>query len=247
MGQIIAIVSGKGGTGKTSFTAAVSTALAQMKYRTLCLDCDIGLRNLDIALGLTDRAMMDFSDVIAGRCTLEQAVVRHPKLPHLYLLTAPVYVKAQQIPEEGMHRLLEEIRQSFDFCLIDAPAGLGQGFHLATDRADRAVVVSTADNTSLRDAQRAVLELGHLPRGQVHLAINRIQKKVLRQLHQTIDDAMDAAGLPLLGVIPEDPSVPLAANRNLPLLLTTEDHAAKAYRNIAARLTGQRIPLMKIR
>lgn len=247
MGQIIAIVSGKGGTGKTSFTAAVSTALAQMKYRTLCLDCDIGLRNLDIALGLTDRTMMDFSDVIAGRCSLEEAVVRHPKLPNLYLLTAPVYVKAQQIPEEGMRQLLEEIRQSFDFCLIDAPAGLGQGFHLATDRADRAVVVSTSDNTSLRDAQRAVLELGHLPRGQVHLAINRIQKKVLRQLHQTIDDAMDTAGLPLLGVIPEDPAVPLAANRNLPLLLTAEDHAAKAYRNIAARLTGQRVPLMKIR
>lgn len=247
MGQIIAIVSGKGGTGKTSFTAAVSTALAQKKYRTLCLDCDIGLRNLDIALGLTDRAMMDFSDVIAGRCSLEQAVVRHPKLPQLYLLTAPVYLKAQQIPEEGMHGLLEEIRQSFDFCLIDAPAGLGQGFHLATDRADRAVVVSTADNTSLRDAQRAVLELSHLPRGQVHLAINRIQKKVLRQLHQTIDDAMDAAGLPLLGVIPEDPNVPLAANRNLPLLLTAEEQAARAYRNIAARLTGRRVPLMKIR
>ena len=247
MGQTIVVVSGKGGTGKTSFTAAVSTALAQQKLRTLCLDCDIGLRNLDIALGLTDRALMDFSDVIQGRCSLEEAVVRHPRVPGLYLLTAPVYLRAQDIPQDGMRRLLEDIREDFDFCLIDAPAGLGSGFRLATAAADRAIVVSTADSASLRDAQRAVLELSAFPRGSVHLSINRIQKKVLRQLHRTIDDAMDAAGLPLIGVIPEDPAVPLAANRSLPLLLTEDRYAAQAYRNIAARISGQRVPLMKIR
>ena len=247
MGQIIAVVSGKGGTGKTSFTAAVGSALALQKKRTLCLDCDVGLRNLDISLGLTDRTLMDFSDVIHQRCSLNEAIVRHPRIPHLYLLTAPVYLRSQDIPLSGMQQLMQEISQRFDYCLLDAPAGLDSGFQLATTAAQRCIVVSTPDNTSLRDAQRAVLELNRFPRGCVHLAINRLQKKVLRQLHQTIDDAMDAAGLPLIGVIPEDPAIPLAANRSTPLLLTDNHYSAQAYRNIAGRIAGERIPLMKIR
>ena len=247
MGQTIAILSGKGGTGKTSFTAAVSTALALQKHRVLCLDCDVGLRNLDISLGLTDQALMDFSDVIHHRCTLEEAVVHHPQLPRLHFLTAPMYLPAQEIPLEGMRQLLSQVRESYDYCLIDAPAGIGSGFRLALADADRAVVVCTAESASLRDAQRVVAELKDLPRGCVHLAVNRIQRKLLRQIHQTIDDVMDTAGLPLIGVIPEDPRVPLAANQNIPLLLTDDSYAAQAYRNIARRLTGEHVSIMKIK
>ena len=238
MGKIIAVVSGKGGTGKTSFTANVGLALAALGCHTLCLDCDITLRNLDLALGLSDRALMDFTDVIAGRCTLEDAVVLH-------LLTAPLSARPVPIAPEQMKALLDRIRQTYDYCLIDAPAGLGMGFHLASDYADRAVVVTNTDASSLRDAQRTVMELDRLGRGNLHLVVGRVEKKLLRSLHTTIDDAMDAAGLPLLGVVPEDRNVPYALNTGIPLR-ECSNYAARAYENIARRIMGQRIPLMRI-
>lgn len=247
MGQVIAVVSGKGGTGKTSFTANVGMALAQLGHPTLCLDCDVGLRNLDIALVMTDRAVMDFTDVMAGRCSLEEAAVRHPEEKNLYLLTAPARTGADEISREGFRKLFPAIRERFDYCLVDAPAGLGRGFQLALAGADRAVVVTTTESSSLRDAQRTVMELNGLGRGQVHLVVNRCRKKLLRSLHQTIDDAIDSAGLPLLGVIPEDETMPLYAGRGVPLLTSGNNYAAKAYRNIAKRIDGRRIKLMQIR
>ena len=216
MGKIIAVVSGKGGTGKTTFTSCIGFALASMGKKVLCLDCDISLRNLDLALGLSDSALMDFSDVLSGRCTLEQATA-----------------------------LMGAIRESFDFCLVDAPAGLGQGFRLATQEADHVVVVTTTDVTALRDAQRTVMELERFPNGKVHLVVNRVAKKLLRQLHTTIDDAMDAAGLPLLGVVPEDGDIPRCLNQGVPLC-DDNYYAARAFYNIARRIAGYKIPLMKI-
>ena len=246
MGKIIAVVSGKGGTGKTSFTANVGLALAALGKNTLCLDCDITLRNLDLALGLTDKALMDFSDVIAGRCSLSDAAADHPKYPGLHLLTAPLSPGGQlDVTDEQMRQLLDQVRQEYDYCLIDAPAGLGMGFHLSSDYADRAVVVTNTDASSLRDAQRAVEELYHLR--QVHLVMNRIQPKLLRELRTTIDDAMDAAGLPLIGVIPEDRRVILAANMGRPLILEGRRGAANACLNIAKRIEGYRVPIMRIR
>ena len=247
MGQVIAVVSGKGGTGKTSFTANVGMALAQMGHPTLCLDCDVGLRNLDIALAMTDRAVMDFTDVMYGRCLLEEAAVRHPGEKNLYLLTAPARTGAEEVSREGFQGLFPEIKERFDYCLVDAPAGLGRGFQLALAGADRAVVVTTTESSSLRDAQRTVMELGCLGRGQVHLVVNRCRKKLLKSLHQTIDDAIDSAGLPLLGVIPEDETMPLYAGRGIPLLKSGNNYAAKAYRNIARRIDGRRVSLMPIR
>ncbi len=247
MGQVITVVSGKGGTGKTSFTANVGMALAQMGRRVLCLDCDVGLRNLDIALVMTDRAVMDFTDVISGRCTLEEGAVEHPAQRKLFLLTAPAGVGAGEVSREAFAEMLPEVRERFDYCLVDAPAGLGAGFQLAVSGADQAVVVTTMEASSLRDAQRTVMELEQLGGGQVHLVVNRCRRKLLKSLHQTIDDAIDAAGLPLLGIIPEDETMPLYAGRSIPLLLSGNDCAAIAYRNIARRIDGQRAPLMKIR
>ncbi len=248
MGQTIAVVSGKGGTGKTSFTANVGMALAQLGHSTLCLDCDIGLRNLDIAMSMTDRAVMDFTDVLAGFCSLKDAVTPHPLQKNLYLLTAPSRLfRGESVDTATLVKFFLEIRMMFDYCLIDAPAGLGDGFRLAISGADRAIVVTTTDASSLRDAQRTVMELDRLPKGRVHLVVNRCRKKLLRSLHQTIDDAIDMAGLPLLGVVPEDDTMPLYAGRGIPLLLTDNNCSARAYRNIAKRLSGQKAPLMKIR
>ena len=228
MGKIIAVVSGKGGTGKTTFTSCIGFALASMGKKVLCLDCDISLRNLDLALGLS-----------------RQAVVSHPKYPSLFLLAAPLAYDGFRVEPEQAATLMGAIRESFDFCLVDAPAGLGQGFRLATQEADHVVVVTTTDVTALRDAQRTVMELERFPNGKVHLVVNRVAKKLLRQLHTTIDDAMDAAGLPLLGVVPEDGDIPRCLNQGVPLC-DDNYYAARAFYNIARRIAGYKIPLMKI-
>lgn len=247
-GQCIAVVSGKGGTGKTSFVAGVGSALAMCGKKVLCLDCDIGLRNLDLALALSDKALMDFSDVAQERCSLESAIVSQPDIPGLYLLTAPMRSRGRPVTEEEMKTLLSQVRQQFDYCLLDAPAGLGGGFRLSTCDADRCIVVTTTDATSLRDAQHTVMELHRFGSGSLHLVVNRVRKKMLRSMHATIDDAIDHAGLPLIGVVPEDDNLPLAMNQNLPLLLRSSgDGAAAAYRNIAIRLQGGKTPLLRIK
>ena len=244
MACVIAVTSGKGGTGKTSITGAVAGSLSLMGRRVLCIDMDIGLRNLDITLGLNDRALMDFSDVALGRCPLARAAVTHPELKNLSLLTAPMSLPAGLTPDK-VQALLNTARGAYDYIFIDSPAGLGPGFRLAVCGADRALVVATNDASSLRDAQRTVEELSQLR--QVHLVMNRIQPKLLRQLRTTIDDAMDAAGLPLIGVIPEDRRVILAANMGRPLILEGRRGAANACLNIAKRIEGYRVPIMRIR
>ena len=244
MGTVITITSGKGGTGKTSITGGVAAWLALMGRTVLCIDMDIGLRNLDISLGLNDRALMDFSDVALGRCPLARAAVEHPTLKGLWLLTSPMSLPPSLTPEK-VRALLDTARTMYDYILIDSPAGRGAGFRLAVCGTDRALVVSTSDASSLRDAQRAVAELEHLK--TVHLVMNRIQVKLLRKLRATIDDAMDAAGLPLIGVVPEDPQVILCANLGLPLTTRGPKGAALACRNIAWRLEGDHIPIMRIR
>lgn len=242
MATVIAVTSGKGGTGKTSLVGAVGSCLAALGHPVLCIDMDVGLRNLDLSLGLSDRALMDFTDVVEGRCSLERAVVEHPDIRNLFLLTAP-FSLPMGVPEESMRGLLRRARDLFDYILLDAPAGLGEGFQLATCGCDRAIVVSTTDASALRDAQRTVAELSNRV-DQIHLVVNRVQPKLLKKLHTTIDDAMDAAGLPLLGVVPEDSLVMLSANKGIPLILCANKGAAIGYRNIAFRIEGRRVPLM---
>ena len=204
------------------FAGGVAAALAMAGQRVLCIDMDIGLRNLDISLGLSDRALMDFADVALGRCTLSRAAVRHPDLKELSLLTAPMSLPPSLSPYR-VRSMLSAARTLSDYILIDAPAGLGPGFQYAVCGADRALVVATNDASSLRDAQRVVAELDWL------------------------DDAMNTAGLPLIGVIPEDAQVMLCANRGIPLTSQGRKGAAMACRNIAWRLMGRRVPIMRIR
>ena len=246
MGTAIVVTSGKGGTGKTSLTGGLACCLAALGHRTLCIDMDVGLRNLDLTLGMSDRTLMDFTDVALGRCPLEKAAVTHPVIQGLWLLTAPVTIPPDGLPQAAVRDLVRQARMAYDFVIMDAPAGLGEGFQLSTACADRAIVVCTTDASALRDAQRTVGELtGRME--HIHLVVNRVQPKLLRRLHTTIDDAMDTAGLPLLGVVPEDANVMLAANRGQPLILATNRGAAIAYLNIARRVLGQRVPLMRIR
>jgi septum site-determining protein MinD len=247
VGTVSVITSGKGGTGKTSLTGGLANALALEGQRVLCIDCDIGLRNLDLSLGMADTALMDFSDVITQRCSLSQAATAHPTIPGLFLLTAPLTPPQDDEPswEDGFRALIAQAGETYDHILIDSPAGLGLGFRLAVQNAQRAILVATSDPASLRDAQRVVSQLAGL--ADVRLVVNRVRPRLLRRLGATIDDAMDTVGLPLLGLVPEDPQVVLAAASGRPLLQVTRRGAAQSCVNIAKRLNGQDIPLMKLR
>lgn len=243
MGTAVMVTSGKGGTGKTSLTAGTASCLAALGRRVLCVDLDIGLRNLDLTLGMSDRALMDFTDVMEYRCPLLSAAVEQPEIRGLFLLTAPQ--SSEGLDRKRFRAVIEEACDYFDFVFMDSPAGLGEGFQLAMAAADRVIVVSAVDPAALRDAQRTVAELHELT--QLHLVMNRVQPRLISKLRTSIDSAMDTAGLPLLGVVPEDPNVTMATAAGVPLILTTYKGAAPAYLNIAKRLLGQRVPLLRIR
>ena len=245
MGQVVAVTSGKGGTGKTTLCAAVATCLAAEGQRVLCIDVDLGLRNLDISLGMAELAPISFADVLAGRYRLEDAAP-HPEIPGLFLLTAPLADLGDHITLRDFGRLLQTVREEYDYCLIDSPAGIGNGFRIATMFADRVILIATPDPASLRDAAQTADRLERMGRENVKLVVNRVTPSLFRRLHWTVDDVMDEVGLPLLGLIPDDQSVVLAAAANMPLICKTDRGAALGCLHVARRLQGRRVPLMRI-
>ncbi len=242
MGELIAVLSGKGGTGKTSVCAGVATALAQEGLKVLCIDCDVGLRNLDIALGCSDMAALSFADVYSGSYSLEQAAA-HPIYSSLKFLTAPMNCPASQVDAQAFADMLQEARKHFAYIFLDAPAGIEAGFSLAARYADRILLVTGADPAAVRDAARAAEVLEQMGKHNVRLIVNRIHEKMFSVMKLTVDDIMDEAGVPLLGLVPEDSSVVLAAAFKKPLLKQTKKGAAGACRRIAKRLQGLNEPI----
>ena len=242
MGELIAVLSGKGGTGKTSVCAGIASALSLMGEKVLCIDCDIGLRNLDIALGMTDFAALSFVDVYQNGYSLDMAA-QHPVYRSLYFLTAPMNCPAAEIDPIAFSGMLNEARKEFAYILLDAPAGIETGFQLAAQYVDRILLITGPDPASVRDASRAgeVLEL--MGKTNVRLIVNRIDHKMARRLRITVDNIMDTAGLPLLGVVPEDQNVTLSAAFKQPLLGYTRKGAAAACRRIAKRIIGYATPI----
>lgn len=246
MGQIIAVVSGKGGTGKTTICAGIAECLAAEGCRVLCIDTDFGLRNLDISLGMSDLAPLSFADILSGRYPLS-AATPHSEIPNLFLLTAPVSGNEDSVSEEAFCEMLNEVRESFDYCLIDAPAGIGTFFRLATAGADRIFAIATSDPASMRDAACTADTLFSAGKTDVRLIVNRITPALYRRMKLTVDDVMDDVGLPLMGIVPEDSNVVLSAANHKPLILWTDRGAAAACLHLARRLRGIKVPLMKIR
>ena len=242
MAELIAVLSGKGGTGKTSVCAGLAAALAQGGEQVLCIDCDAGLRNLDISLGLSQFSALSFLDVCQGGYSLDMAV-RHPLYPSLAFLTAPVSCPAEEVDPAAFGAMLEQARKSFSFVLLDAPAGIDAGFRLAARYADRILLVTGPDPAAIRDAARAADELERMGKTNVRLIVNRISKKMAAVLHLTVDDIMDSAGLPLMGLVPEDSNVMLATAFKQPLLAFTKKGAAAACCRIAKRLQGMKVPV----
>lgn len=243
LGEVISILSGKGGTGKTTLCAALATCLAEQGNRVLCIDLDVGLRNLDIALGMADEAAISFTDVLHGRYSMRDATP-HPVLPNLFLLTAPL--REEDVAcDEAFGPLIAQAKEYYDYCLMDAPAGVSVGFRLSSRYADRVVVVATPDPASLRDAARVSELLSIEQKEDVCLAVNRIRPRFFAKTKLTVDDMMDSTGLPLLGLIPDDANVPLSAFRGVPLIFSAKKGAAEACRRMAQRLCGKMVPLMK--
>ncbi len=245
MGTVIVMASGKGGTGKTACCAGIGSALARLGHTTLCMDCDVGLRNLDLALGLAD-AMWDFEDVLCGDVAVEEAVVSHPALDGLSFLAAPWESSPADIDRDGFRRLLEDLRERYEYVLLDAPAGLGSGFEMASERAELALIVVNPDVSSLRDGQRTAEKLRALGVTGQRLIINRVEPKLVAKLGGTLDDAIDAVGARLLGVVSEDESVRRALGEGVPLMVYGARSAYGEFMRIARRLTGERVPLARL-
>ena len=242
MGELIAVLSGKGGTGKTSVCAAVSTALARMGHKVLAIDCDMGLQNLDISLGLSDSGAISFLDVCEGGYELSQAA-KHDRFESLSFLTAPLNRTAERVDADAFRDMVRAAKREFDYIFLDAPAGIDAGFELAAKFADRCLIVTGADPAAMRDAARAAQRLELMGKTDVKLIVNRVSRKLFATMSVTVDDVMDTAGLPLIGVVPEDQNVTLAAAFGTPLIVHTNRGAAKACEAIAKRLEGRRIPL----
>ena len=243
MGECIAVLSGKGGTGKTSVCAAVCTAMARDGYRVLAIDCDVGLQNLDISLGMSDSGALSFLDVCGGGYDLDQSSV-HPCYSTLRFLTAPANRSADSVDLDAFGNMIAEARKKFDYIFLDAPAGVDAGFRLVSKGAERFLLVTGAGPAAVRDAARVgdILEL--MGKKDIRLIVNRVDKKLLGTVQVTIDDVMDNAGLPLTGIVPEDANVTLAASFGHPLLyFAPRCPAAKAFRRIAQRIQGFHQPI----
>jgi septum site-determining protein MinD len=247
LGRVITITSGKGGVGKTTTTANIGAALAAREKSVVLIDADIGLRNLDIVLGLENRIVYDLVDVVEGTCRLRQAMIRDKRMPNLYLIPAAQTREKEAVSPEQMKALSEELRRQFDFTLIDSPAGIEQGFRNSIAGADEVVVVTNPEVSSVRDADRIIglVEAAELPTPR--LILNRLDPVLVRRGDMmSVDDVTEILSIQLLGVVPNDETIVTSTNRGEPAALDPASKAGKAFRDIAARLTGEDVPITPV-
>ena len=243
--RVLVITSGKGGVGKTTTTANIGTALAMMGKRVVMLDTDIGLRNLDVVMGLENRIVFDIVDAVNGSCKLKQALVKDKRYEALFLLPAAQTKDKTAVTPHQMKNLTNELRREFDYILVDCPAGIEQGFRNAIAGADDAIVVATPEVSAVRDADRIVGLLEAAGVSKSKLIINRLRSKMVKRGDMMdIDDILDILAIDLLGVVPEDESIVVSTNRGEPAVIENTSKAGGAYRRIARRLAGETVPVV---
>ncbi|NMB33695.1 MAG: septum site-determining protein MinD [Clostridium sp.] len=244
MGEVIVITSGKGGVGKTTTTANIGTGLALQGKKVVLIDTDIGLRNLDVVMGLENRIVYDIVDVIEGNCRLKQALIRDKRYNGLHLLPAAQTRDKSAVTPEGMISLCNELKKEFDYILVDCPAGIEQGFKNAVSAADRAIVVTTPEVSAVRDADRIIglLEANEL--GDQKILINRVRYDMVKRGDMmSIDDIIDILAIDLIGVVPDDEKIIISTNRGEPAVTDNKSRAGEAYRGIARRIMGEEVPM----
>ncbi|HEX3015086.1 MAG TPA: septum site-determining protein MinD [Desulfobacteria bacterium] len=247
MGEVIVITSGKGGVGKTTTTANVSTGLASMGNKVVMIDTDIGLRNLDVVMGLENRIVYDIVDVTNGNCRLKQALIKDRRLDNLFLLPAAQTKDKTAVSPEQMKELVKTLKKEFDYIIIDCPAGIEQGFKNAIAAAERAIVVTNPEVSAVRDADRIIGLLEAAELREPMLVINRLRPEMVKRGDMmNIFDVEDILAVKILGVVPEDESIVVSTNRGEPAVLDMSSRAGQAYRNIVKRITGEDVPLMNL-
>ncbi|MBW4436891.1 MAG: septum site-determining protein MinD [Pleurocapsa minor GSE-CHR-MK-17-07R] len=245
--KVVTITSGKGGVGKTTTTANVGVALARMNQRVVLIDADIGLRNLDIVMGLENRIVYDLVDVVEGRCKLRQAMIKHKILPELYLIPAAQTRDKTAVSPADMIKIADQLRPEFDFILIDCPAGIERGFRNAVAPADEVLIVTNPEVSAVRDADRIIGLLEAEGKGPAHLVLNRAKADMIKRGEMlSPSDVTDILAIKLIGIVPEDDSVVPSSNSGTPLAMLDASRAGQAYRNIARRLMGETVPFMPL-
>ncbi|MDR3288097.1 MAG: septum site-determining protein MinD [Peptococcaceae bacterium] len=247
MGEVIVVTSGKGGVGKTTTSANLGTGLAASGHKVVLVDTDIGLRNLDVVLGLENRIVYDIVDVTSGNCRLRQALIKDKRYENMFLLPAAQTKDKTAVNPEQMKQLAQELKAEFEYAVIDCPAGIEQGFRNAIAGADRAVVVTTPEVSAVRDADRIIGLLEAAELYSPKLIINRIRPRMVKRGDMMdINDILDILAIDLLGVVPEDESIVVSTNRGEPAVLDHNSQAGEAYRRITKRIRGEEVPLMDL-
>ncbi len=248
-GKVVTVTSGKGGVGKTTVTANIATALAMLGKKVVAIDADIGLRNLDVVMGLENRIVYDLVDVIEGRCRLRQAMIKDKRQPDLYLIPAAQTRDKMAVSPSDMILVCDELRQEMDYIIIDSPAGIERGFRNAIAPADHVLIVTNPEVSAVRDADRIIGLLESEEKGPGRLIINRLKPEmVARGDMLSIDDVLDILAVELIGVIPEDESILISANRGTPVAMSglNGSSASQAFRNVAQRIEGQTVPFVDL-
>lgn len=246
MSEVIVVTSGKGGVGKTTTTANLGTSLAEQGYKVVLVDTDIGLRNLDVVMGLENRVVYNLVDVIESRCRLRQALIKDRVHSGLYLLpTAQTRDKSDVSPEQ-MCKLVEQLKAEFDYIVLDCPAGIEQGFKNAIASADRALVVTTPEVSAIRDADRIIGLLESSEILQIDLIVNRLRMDMIKRGDMmSVEDVVEILGVPLIGQIPDDEHVVISTNQGISLM-EQDSLAAHAFSNIAARVSGKEVSFLDL-
>lgn len=247
MSEVIVITSGKGGVGKTTTSANLGTGLALSGKKVVMIDADIGLRNLDVIMGLENRIVYDLIDVVEGNCRLKQALIRDKRYDNLFLLPAAQTRDKDAVSPEQMQKLCDNLREDFDYIILDCPAGIEQGFKNAIAGADKAIVVTTPEVSAVRDADRIIglLEANEL--NNPTLILNRIRVDMVKKGDMmAMDDVKEILAIDILGIVPDDESIVVSANKGEPAVTDLNSKAGQAYRNITQRIIGQDVPLMDL-
>jgi septum site-determining protein MinD len=245
--KIVTITSGKGGVGKTTITANLGAALAASGQKVVCIDADIGLRNLDVILGLENRIVYDLVDVVEGRCRLRQAMIRDKHNKGLYLIPAAQTRDKTAVSPSDMVRLCDELRQEQDWVIIDSPAGIERGFRNAIAPADKVFVVTNPEVSAVRDADRIIGLIEAEEKGPAELIINRLNYKMVQRGDMiSTEDIVDLLAIDLIGIIPEDEKVIISTNRGSPIALDGKSLAGQAFRNVTQRMMGNKVPFMDL-
>ena len=246
-GHVITITSGKGGVGKTTATANIGAALAEMGKKVVCVDADIGLRNLDVILGLENRIVYDLVDVVEGRCKLRQAMIKDKHLPELYLIPAAQTRDKSAVSPSDMVRLCDELREIADYIVIDSPAGIERGFRNAIAGADSVLVITNPEVSAVRDADRIIGLIEAEEKGPARLVLNRVNADMVERGDMLgADDVIELLAIELIGIVPEDQNILVGANRGVPVALNGKSKAGQAFRNIARRIQGEDVPFIDI-